>query len=103
MSRRHHHHHDNTLRLGPGDELQMFATPDAWPHPFLPLKCGEQGPSFRLGIMVAHPDVPRTRIFLTHMFDKRLRKLIRRGDPSDLCFEDYPSLEAIVRAGWIVD
>lgn len=94
---------DDVLRLGRGDDLQMFRTPDAWPHPYLPLTRGGSGPAAQLGIVVARADVSRSRVFLVNMFDGRLRKLIRRGDQGDMPYEDYPTIEKMIEAGWHVD
>lgn len=99
---------DNTLKLGPGDDLQMMKTPDAWPHRFLPLtrrteKAESGALAKELGIMVMHRDVPRTRVYLTHMFDARLRRLVRHGTEADIPFKDYPDFEGILNDGWLVD
>ncbi len=90
---------DNTLRLARGDDLRMMTTPDAWPHStaqlaLLPIKRREDG---ELGVLISAPSVNRTTVFLTNMFDERLR-----SNEASIPTMTYASFEAIAR-DWIVD
>lgn len=100
---------DNTIRLGPGDDLRMFKTPDLWPlGAVLPL-CQEgamaRGGGFRdgLGILVNRPGFARWTVWHVNIMETEpLRKLLRGEDGHGIDATVYTDAEAIYDAGWRV-
>lgn len=97
---------DNTIRLGPGDDLQMFKTPDLWPlGAVLPLKHSNHlnRPTLRdgVGILVNRPGFARWTVWHVNIMETEpLRKLLRGEDGHGIDATVYTDAEAIYDAGW---
>lgn len=91
---------DEVLRLKPGHDLRMMQTPDLWPlGPVLPLIRDEEP---RTGLLVLHPDITRTEVFLLNLHDDRVRGLLA-GDKGGCNSIIYSSWQQLYDAGWRVD
>jgi hypothetical protein len=94
---------NDVLRLRPGDDVRMMKTPDAWPlGPVLCLKDESRPSGEDTGLLILHPDIKRTEVFVLNLHDDRLRQLLD-GDPSGINSIIYSSFEQIKDDGWEVD
>ncbi len=89
----------------PGDDLEFMNTPDLWPNwPLLPINRYPEAPKGpECGILVACHEC-RNTVFLVNMFS------LEAGSIRDILIDKtevkriaYPSAEAILADGWIVD
>lgn len=100
---------DDVLRLRPGQhDLRMMQTPDLWPlGPVLCLIRPDEAASnssipVREGVLVLHPEIPRTEVFLLNVHDDRMRGLLA-GSKDGIDSIVYSSWQQLYDAGWRVD
>ena len=99
-------------RVRPGDDLEIMQAPGEWPlWPLLPVKRpdprfsnGGRGTSFKqFGLMVA-VESRMLHVYLARMGEINAAPCATVGDALDTVERlEYPSHEAIVADGWIVD
>lgn len=86
-----------TKRLGPGDDLEMINSPALWPwRHYLPVKNPEEvdpvmGTKPNVGVIVSGQ---LTVVHIGCLFTKEFSRGEKRT---------YPSVEALIADGWIVD
>jgi hypothetical protein len=95
------------------DHIAMIETPERWPvWPVLPVKNPSRYPEHSTkdhGVMIAHERVYSPSGLLYCVFHLNMFNIPRMNGYVDLdtmlsgSYEQFPSAEAIVDAGWIVD
>jgi hypothetical protein len=84
----------------------MMKTPDLWPlGPVLCLRregIRRERPDSDVGLLVLHPEIRRTEVFLLNVYDERVGRLLS-GDVSGIDSVIYADFQAIYDDGWRVD
>jgi len=87
-------------KLGPGDDAEMICNPQFWPSfVVLPLKRRNAFEERNLGLLFDEPREAGYRVFLTNMFMLPMPK--EEFDKVERI--NYPSVEALLADGWVVD
>lgn len=89
-------------------DLPMMKTPDRWPHGnVLPLtrppRSKDDSPIGQAGLLIDHPDLCRTEVFILNLFDARLNPLRYDGITDGLESIRYDDFEGIQDDDWTVD
>lgn len=75
--------------------VNMINTPDNWPcWPALPLKRYPEGGFMEAAVILEQPMNLPIRVYLTNMF---------MGVTKETPYREYPTAQAVVADGWVVD